>query len=131
MDGSPSGFFSSKRGLRQGSSLYPFLFILAMKGLSVKLRTSKYNDMLRWFKVNPGDNQGLSISHLPYIDDTLVFCDAESDLNSNNWEIFYSVWSHYGSSHQLGEEFCLSSKWGARNHYFVQHIRWRNRRAGY
>lgn len=52
-------------------------------------------------------------------------------INWNNWEIFYSVWSYCGTSHQLGEEFCLSSKWGAKNQYFGQHIGWRNRRTAY
>lgn len=34
INGFPSGFFPSKRDLRQGNLVSPFLFILAMEGLN-------------------------------------------------------------------------------------------------
>ncbi|WMV30346.1 hypothetical protein MTR67_023731 [Solanum verrucosum] len=76
--GSPSGFFSSQRGLRQGDPLSPFLFILAMEGLNDMLRTTQIKGWIRGFYANMNDRQGLTISHLQYADDTLIFCDAES-----------------------------------------------------
>uniref|UniRef100_A0A0V0IVQ8 Putative ovule protein n=1 Tax=Solanum chacoense TaxID=4108 RepID=A0A0V0IVQ8_SOLCH len=79
INGSPAGFFSSKRGLRQGDPLSPFLFILAMGGLSDMLKFAQVNNKIRGFKVSQGDSLGVSISHLQYADDTLVFCDAESE----------------------------------------------------
>ncbi|WMV19159.1 hypothetical protein MTR67_012544 [Solanum verrucosum] len=79
INGTPSGFFPSKRGLRQGDPLSPFLFILAMGGLSDMLKTAQSNNMIRGFWTNDSDTRGLSISHLQYVDDTLVFCGAEED----------------------------------------------------
>ena len=38
IDGSPSGFFQSSRGLRQRDSLSPYLFVIAMEVFSCLLR---------------------------------------------------------------------------------------------
>jgi len=78
INGSPTGFFSSERGLRQGDPLSPFLFILAMEGLNDMLRTAQTNSWIRGFNANMEDRQSLAISHLHYADDTLIFCDADN-----------------------------------------------------
>jgi hypothetical protein len=45
VNGSPTDEFQLKRGLRQGDPLYPFLFLLAAKGLNV-LMTAAVNSNL-------------------------------------------------------------------------------------
>lgn len=73
---SPTGFFSSQRGLRQGDPLSPFLFILAMEGMSSLINTAKAKDWIRGFQVQNRARNNLEITHLQYADDTLVFCEA-------------------------------------------------------
>ncbi|CAN4089739.1 unnamed protein product [Withania somnifera] len=64
---------------RQGDPLSPFLFILNMGRLNDLLKTAQQNNRIKGFKVNEKDPRGVSISHLRYVDDTLVFCDAKCD----------------------------------------------------
>ncbi|XP_059285175.1 uncharacterized protein LOC132038538 [Lycium ferocissimum] len=76
---SPTGFFSSKRGLRQGDPLSPFLFILAMEGMNDMLQNAKYNGWMKGFQVNFNADNNMEITHLQYADDTLIICDANRD----------------------------------------------------
>lgn len=79
INGSPAGFFSSQRGLRQGDPISPFLFILAMEGLNILFKSTKANNRIRGFRVNYRDPVSVEVTHLQYADDTLVFCDTDRD----------------------------------------------------
>uniref|UniRef100_A0A2N9GQ21 Reverse transcriptase domain-containing protein n=1 Tax=Fagus sylvatica TaxID=28930 RepID=A0A2N9GQ21_FAGSY len=79
VNGSPSGFFGSSRGLRQGDPLSPLLFLLVMEVLSQLLRRTEEVGLICGFKAGSATVSGLSISHLLFADDTIVFCDADRD----------------------------------------------------
>jgi len=69
INGSPSREFSMERGLRQGDPLSPFLFDIAVQGLTVlfnRASDSGYFKGLQTF-------QGHHITHLQYANDTLIF----------------------------------------------------------
>ena len=76
VNGFPEGFFGSSCGLRQGDPLCPLLFLLIMEALSRILRKTEESDLIRGFQVGAVNFVGMSISHLLFADDTILFCDA-------------------------------------------------------
>jgi hypothetical protein len=74
VNGSPKGFFDSSRGIRQGDPLSPLLFVFVMEALSRMLFARINDGLLEGFKV---DN--VTVSHLLFADDTLIFCKDSPD----------------------------------------------------
>jgi hypothetical protein len=79
VNGSPSGFFESSRGIRQGDPLSPLLFLLVMEVLSRMLHRTEEAGFIRGFKAGNGVEDDFHVSHLLFADDTIVFCDAEHE----------------------------------------------------
>ena len=71
----------------KGDPLYPLLFLLVMEVLSRLLKKTEDEGFLSSFQASPTvGGGGLHISHLLFVDDTILFCDAPV----NNYCIF--VW---------------------------------------
>jgi hypothetical protein len=68
INGEPTKFFHSGRGLRQGCPLSPLLFILIMEGLSLALKRSQADGLLSGIKVS----RFIKILHLLFVDDILI-----------------------------------------------------------
>uniref|UniRef100_A0A2N9EQD7 Reverse transcriptase domain-containing protein n=1 Tax=Fagus sylvatica TaxID=28930 RepID=A0A2N9EQD7_FAGSY len=79
VNGSPTGFFDSARGLRQGDPLSPMLFLLIMEVLSRMLRRTVEEGRIKGFHAGKDAITGVCISHLLFADDTILFCDANPE----------------------------------------------------
>ena len=77
INGSLSNFFGSSRGLRQGDPLSPFLFDIVMEALSHMLVAATAAGQFLGFTIGNATSSMITVSHLLFADDTLVFCDAD------------------------------------------------------
>lgn len=69
-------FFRVSRGHRHGNPLPFLLFIVVMEALNKMLLRSKKLEMFKGLKVRDGDHRE-EVSHLFFIDDTLVFYEPD------------------------------------------------------
>ena len=79
VNGSPTGFFDSSRGLRQGDPLFFLLFLLIMEVLSRILKKIEEGGLIQGFRVGPINSTGIHISHLLFVNDTILFYDASKE----------------------------------------------------
>ena len=86
VNGSPTGFFNSSRGLRQGDSLSSYLFVLGMKVFSILMEKVTLESFLQGHKFVNRSGDELQINHLLFANDTLVFYkDSKDQLAYLSW----------------------------------------------
>ncbi|XP_060212175.1 uncharacterized protein LOC132639770 [Lycium barbarum] len=89
VDKGTCGVLFPQRGIRQGDPIAPFLYILAMEGLSKMLQTASHLQWIVPFKIGRNPGPQIDVSHLLYADDTLIFCGAErSQVTKLNRTLF-------------------------------------------
>ena len=76
INGNPSDFFGSSRGIRQGDPLSPLLFDIVMEGLSRMLDVAATTSQFSGFSVGNTAGNTVMVSHILFANDTLIFCDA-------------------------------------------------------
>ncbi|XP_013725242.1 uncharacterized protein LOC106429043 [Brassica napus] len=91
VNGELAGYFQSKRGLRQGCSLSPYLFVLCMNVLSHKIDKAAKEGK---FKYHPRCKL-LSLTHLCFADDLMVFVEGTKESVEGAISVFdeFAVWS--------------------------------------
>ncbi|KAK1282002.1 hypothetical protein QJS10_CPB22g00323 [Acorus calamus] len=82
INGSPFGFFGSSSGLRQGDPISPLLFVLSMEILSQLL-----DNVLRDKTIEPYTKKSISVSHLLFADDLIIFSASLAKSGSDLREI--------------------------------------------
>ena len=73
INGKPKGHIVLSRGIRQGDSLSPYLFLLCAEGLSTLIKKEVENGRLGRVAVC---QRSPKISHLFFADDSWIFCRA-------------------------------------------------------
>lgn len=84
VNGELAGFFQSKRGLRQGCSLSPYLFVICMNVLSLSLDKAAE---ARRFGYHPRC-KNMKLTHLCFADDIMVFSDGNARSMEGILEVF-------------------------------------------
>ena len=69
INGCPSPSFSASRGLRQGCTLSPLLFLLMVEGLSLLIHNEKRMGRIKGIRLS----SILSITHILFVDDVVLF----------------------------------------------------------
>ena len=108
---SPTGFFSSSRGLRQGDPLSPLFFLLVMEALSRLLERATEGGFITGYSVGNSDSHALSISHLLFADDTLIMCGATPDQLWHLRGVFIWFQAVSGLKINMGKSELASAHW--------------------
>ncbi|GKV34438.1 hypothetical protein SLEP1_g42813 [Rubroshorea leprosula] len=76
INGSPTNQFPVSKGIRQGDPLSPFLFLIVAEGLNGLVSSAVEKQLYKGVAVG---NEGVSVSHLQFADDTIFFGEASED----------------------------------------------------
>ena len=88
VNGSPVDFFGSSRGLKQGDSLFPMLFLVMMEVFSTMMKRVEGAGLLHGFRADGSQGGGECVSHLLFVDDTILFV-------MQMWSRFYMFGCYY------------------------------------
>ena len=77
INGSPSDFFGSSRGIWQEDPLSPLLFDIVMEGLSRMLDVAATTSQFSGFSIGNTAGNSVMVSHLLFVDGTLIFCNVD------------------------------------------------------
>ncbi|KAH9651249.1 reverse transcriptase domain-containing protein [Citrus sinensis] len=97
----PKGLITPQRGLRQGCPLSPYIFIMCAEVLSNLLVQAENRSLIQGLKFN----RSLSVTHLLFADDSLVFARA----SSNDCRILKGIFDSYAAASRKVFNFEKSS----------------------
>ena len=88
INGEPKGFITLTQGIRQRNPLSPYLFLLCAEGLSSMLRKATESNQVHGLLSCRG---GVKISHLLFVDDTLLFVRLALGSAKTFWPYWHNM----------------------------------------
>ena len=79
VSGTPTNFFSTYWGLRQGDPFSPYLFVLIMEAFNRLIAKVEEGVFIKGVKIEGRGGEGVQVSHLLFADDTLLFYEDDED----------------------------------------------------
>lgn len=86
VNGSPSREFKVSKGIRQGDPLAPFLFLIVAEVLSGLIKSVVEKNIYKDFVID-GKDQKIGISHIQYVDDTILV----GEMSTSNVRVLKSI----------------------------------------
>ena len=71
--------------MRQDDPLSPILFFIMMEVFSKMLKRVEGTGLISSYKANDRRGDGVCVSHLLFVDDTILFCDADIEQILRIW----------------------------------------------
>ena len=65
--------------MRQGDLLFPMLFLVMMEVFSKMMKRVEEAGLFRGFRAGGRRDGGVCVSHLLFVDDTILFCDVDEE----------------------------------------------------
>ena len=86
VNGEPCKPFKMGRGLRQGDPISPFLFVLMAEVLNKLLSKATAEGLFHGIHAG---SSNVSVTHLQFVDDTLIFCEPKVEhLRNIKWVLY-------------------------------------------
>ena len=83
INGTLEDFFDSSRGVRQGDLLSSLLFVVVMEAFSRMMNVAVERGLLASFSVDSRSSEAMDVSHLLFVDDTLIFGEPKVEQIQN------------------------------------------------
>ena len=96
INGTPTNFFSTSRGIRQGCPLSPLLFILVIEGLSLLIVDARDNGLIKGIKIS----STFVLTHLLFVDDVILLGSG----TLSEWMAFKVILSRFCKASRM----CIS-----------------------
>ena len=106
INGTPYGNISPSRGLRQRDPLSPYLFLLCIEGFTSLLQKAKMEGRIKGVSVR---RRAPRITNLLFVEDSLLFCQANKQEVKEITEILKMYASSSGQCIKLGKSLLYFS----------------------
>ena len=92
INGGLAGYFKGRRGIRQGDSLFLYIFVIVMNVLSKLLDAATSHGV---FNYHPKCHK-VKLTHLCFVDDLLIFSKGNVDFIAGIQKVLQKLYAFFG-----------------------------------